>query len=453
MSHSNNHLHRPHSRHGSAAAGDRVRSPQESSRSGRGSRLGAGLSSTRLGAPTSSRGGQSGHGGQSAGAGRPQAVPVKAVPVHVAEMDRHPIPPTAQIAASVTPTPTPSPPDTPGLADMPGYSCGPCSAPVMDLDLDTCHKKGSSGGAPQAEQRQTPEQDVPRRAPRRTDHQGASEQLLTEMQDVRTQLCEAKDQIARLREREVEMSKELAKEQKRRHNESKSRSEHEVVMAAALENEAKVECQVADMQARTKQLDAQEKDLASQRSKLTKAQEKLADERRLLRQQQEEFDAQVDANHDREGVLRERMMHLAEAERKEKEDRRKIEESQASLKGREAEVQKQEQALRQRERALEVREREAGGREADGEMLRERELSLKDEEEKLRRWQKQLEEREQQHIEAVREAGVLKPKLTAGSRRSPRNGKENQELKRQLEEQQSRNKEIKQVGWQQQVPE
>lgn len=390
---------------------------------------------------------------------------MKAVPVHVAELDRNPIPPTAQIAASVTPTS--SPPDTPGFADMPGHCIGPCGTPIADVDSDTYRKNISSGvvgtalvSAPQSEHRLTPERDAPRRAPRRTDHHGASEQLLTEIQEVRAQLCEAKDEIAardehivRLREREAAQNAELTKERVRRHGQSKTRSEHEVASAAALETEAKFECQAAEMQARANELDAQEKDLTSQRCKLAEAREQLAEHRRLLRQQQEDFDAQVDANHDREGQLRERMMHLVEGEQKEKEDRRKIEETLATLQSREAKVQRQEQAVRQREQALGARERETDDREVDREKLRERELFLKEQDDKLRRWQKQLEEREQQHIEAVREAEVLKPKTTASNRRSPRGGKENQELKRQLEEQQSRMKEIKQVGWQQQVPE
>lgn len=454
VSHSNSHSHRPTSRNASATSGDRVRSPpQESSRNSRGSRLGAQtVGSTRLGAP-SNRAGQS---------GRPHAAPVKSIPVHVTEIDCHPGPPIAQIVPSVTPTS--SPPDTPGFADMPGHSSGPRSATATNLDRN-CQTKGCSVvwdtalvSSPQSEQRQTPERDAPRRAPRRTDHHGASDQLLIEIQEVRARLCEAKDKIVerdehieRLREREAELNAELTKV--RHHGQRKNRCEHEVASASALEKEAKVDCKVAEMQARAQDLQVQEKDLASQRSELAKAKEELAEHRRLLRQQQEDLDAQVDANHDKEGVLRERMMHLAEAERNENDDRRKIDETLASLKDREAEVRKQEQAIRQRERAVELRERDAGSREADLEVLRERELNLKDQEERLRRWQKQLEEREQQHIEAVKEAEVLKLKLNPGSRRSPRAGKENQELKRQIEEQQTRMKEIKQVGWQQQVPE
>lgn len=109
------------------------------------------------------------------------------------------------------------------------------------------------------------------------------------------------------------------------------------------------------------------------------------------------------------------------------------------LLGREKRLADREADLAERWEQFTSRRQEVESRSAE---LEQKSARLEEEEEKLKEWWRQLEERELRWSEACKEAQVTKH-YHPRQRLSPRRGKENQELQRQLEEQQSRMHEIK----------
>merc|ERR1711939_874161 len=90
---------------------------------------------------------------------------------------------------------------------------------------------------------------------------------------------------------------------------------------------------------------------------------------------------------------------------------------------------------------------ELAAREAE---IEEREAKVDCEFEQKSQWAKQLEEKERRHIEACQEAQALR----SVHRVTPSGpGKENNDIMKQLEEQQDRMHNIKQLGWKQNRPE
>jgi len=144
--------------------------------------------------------------------------------------------------------------------------------------------------------------------------------------------------------------------------------------------------------------------------------------------------------------LRDREQHVLSRERRCADREVQLAEQERRLADREAQVLGREKRLADREADLAERWEKFATRREEVESLNS-ELEqfgarLRGEEEKMKEWRRQLEERELRWSEACNEAHLIKhyhPKR----RLSPRSGKENQELQRQLEEQQSRMHEIK----------
>lgn len=186
----------------------------------------------------------------------------------------------------------------------------------------------------------------------------------------------------------------------------------------------------ASVEAGKKQLDMLEEQLEAQARRLTEAERDLPEREREVRRRES-------AQSEREAGVSKREAALAEREAKLGEDQGRFNAEK---------VQFAEEVAQLREEQ-EAQSRKLARREAE---ITYREENIEGEADKYSQWTKQIEERERQHIEACKEAQVLRS-VRRSSSGGP--GKENNELWKQMEEQQDRMHKIKQHGWKQNVAE
>mmetsp|Transcript_39645 Transcript_39645/g.122362 ORF Transcript_39645/g.122362 Transcript_39645/m.122362 type:complete len:384 (-) Transcript_39645:20-1171(-) len=206
-------------------------------------------------------------------------------------------------------------------------------------------------------------------------------------------------------------------------------SEAKEQLARAREREAEARAAEEELRRARGELAARERDLAERERQLAARERELAGREggvhaQLLSREQQ-VTGQEQRSAERETQIASRERRLVDREEQLLDRERRLAEREADL------AAHWEQLVARRE------ELEAQAAEVEQAVAR-----LQSEEEHLRDWRRQLEEREQRWDEACREAQALKH-LNPKPRISPRLGKENQDLQRQLEQQQGRIQDIK----------
>mmetsp|Transcript_146508 Transcript_146508/g.255576 ORF Transcript_146508/g.255576 Transcript_146508/m.255576 type:complete len:695 (-) Transcript_146508:212-2296(-) len=285
-----------------------------------------------------------------------------------------------------------------------------------------------------------------------------SEQLQdykSKIQDLEFQLAERDADLGALREAKHHDAEALREaERKERHRASEKRNAREKQERLEQrekeleEFEAKLfqqkQEEEAALQIRENQLNIRETELMAQlEARRLAQQESLQDEANQVRR----FDMEV---RQRERELATQQAALMDSRNAALADREAAQANREAIQAKTEAIQKKTEEMQLQRQELQTLRFELEDRDAG---LNKREEVLAQEEDRLRTLRKQLEERERQHIEACREAQVLRQHPTSSRRLSPHSvGKENQNIRKQLEEQQDRMHEIKQMGWKQEKP-
>jgi len=176
---------------------------------------------------------------------------------------------------------------------------------------------------------------------------------------------------------------------------------------------------------------------AARQRELVSREQQLAAREQELASREAEMQAGL---RDREQHVLSRERRCADREEQLAEQERRLADREDQVLGREKRLADREADLAERWERFATRREEIDSQSSELERLGER---LREEEDKLKEWRRQLEERELRWSDACNEAQLIKHYHPKPKRRlSPRSGKEN-ELQRQLEEQQSRMHEIK----------
>jgi len=231
------------------------------------------------------------------------------------------------------------------------------------------------------------------------------------------------------------------------------RRRHDFAKAQVLDTEARM-LQVEE------RLEAQKASEAKTEARMQQAEERIVREREALKVREADAKAQCEeADRNEQHLIGIEGRLAARETRFRAEQRTSFEELQLEK----ARLIEREGALDTREAALEAKEEQLSQREQqhleackEYQNLMKGKAALDAREAALEAKEEHLSQREQQHLEACREYQKMKVQRQSHTRRvSPRSnasGKENYELKRQLEEQQDRMHEIKKGGWRQEVP-
>lgn len=202
-----------------------------------------------------------------------------------------------------------------------------------------------------------------------------------------------------------------------------------------------------ELVSREQQLAAREQELGIREVELQaglreRQRELVSREQQLAAREQELASREVELQaglRDREQRILGRERRCADREEQLADQERRLVDRETQVLGREKRLADREADLAERWERFATRREEFEILNSELEQLGSR---LRGEEEKMKEWRRQLDERELRWSEACNENHLIKhyhPKR----RLSPRSGKENQELQRQLEEQQSRMHEIK----------
>lgn len=242
-------------------------------------------------------------------------------------------------------------------------------------------------------------------------------------------------------------------------------------LAVAKELESRLQLSLQELNERDRSefasLSDREMKLAQREDQLRRKQEEVVRERSQFDRDMNQFERDQNDLHLQREAVRAREKDVDQrGDGRTRDEMRQFEERVLQIGDREAELARMQQENTRWSKELSNRAQELANRERDFAQreercredldlgvarLREEEEKLRsrlgEEEEKLRCRRKQLDEREMQHIQAFKEANVLKQPhhLLKHSRGGAANGggKENQELKRQLEEQKEKLQGIK----------
>lgn len=181
------------------------------------------------------------------------------------------------------------------------------------------------------------------------------------------------------------------------------------------------EAKSVQVKLREEALSTREEALVAREAEVARQLDEVRGERRLAEQRLA----------DREQKIDERGLLLAEREQKVADREERLH---SEVRSREQRLDEREDEVRSREQRLDEREAEVRNRE------RELDVGMS----QLRLERKQMDERELQRIEAMKDAQVFKPGFVrVPPRLSPRGGKENHDLRAQLQEQQDKMHDIK----------
>lgn len=223
--------------------------------------------------------------------------------------------------------------------------------------------------------------------------------------------------------------------QNRKQEESEARRAHLEVNLRAREEAFQADCRVKEEEIEERRR-RQEQELATREKELAGREKLVASREQELAAREK---AMLNSNLEREQQILSQKQQLEQREAQLFSLQQRLQEQQEQLAVQQSRLAARESELVDRWDQLSNKREELEGRAAD---LEQRLSQLRDEEDKARDQRRQMEEREMRWGEATKEAQLLKH-YQGRPRFSPRIGKENHELMRQLEEQQCRMHAIK----------